>query len=90
MIRLCYINSRKSVFNYFFKFNRFLFVNATKICQFKASDWEIKIYALCLGNISKEFTAINMKKKTVLNGCIYKLLIVILLMLVILSIFLNM
>ena len=31
--------------------NSFLFVNAIKICQFKAKDSEIKIYSLCLGNI---------------------------------------
>ena len=40
----------------------FLFVNATKIYQFEAKDSEIKKYPLCLGNISKEFTANNMKK----------------------------
>ena len=42
--------------------NSFLFVNATKIYQFKAKDSKIKKYPLCLGNISKNFTAINMKK----------------------------
>ena len=31
--------------------------------QFKIKDSEIKDYALCLGNISKDFTIINMKKK---------------------------
>ena len=31
--------------------NSFLFVNATKICQFKANDSEIKKYPFCLGNI---------------------------------------
>ena len=36
--------------------NSFLFVNATKIYQYKAKDSEIKNYALCLGNISKDFT----------------------------------
>ena len=41
----------------------FLFVNATKIYQFKANDSEIKKYLQCLGNISKNFTANNMKKK---------------------------
>ena len=30
--------------------NSFLFVNATKIYQFKAKYFEIKDYALCLGN----------------------------------------
>ena len=48
--------------------NSFLFVNATKIYQFKAKDSEIKDYALCLGNISKDFTINNMKKKTRLKG----------------------
>ena len=43
--------------------NSFLFVNATKIYQFKAKDPEIKDYTLCLGNISKDFTINNMKKK---------------------------
>ena len=43
--------------------NSFLFVNATKIYQFKAKDSEIKDYTLCLGNISKDFTINNVKKK---------------------------
>ena len=53
--------------------NSFLFVNATKIYQFKAKDSEIKDHALCLGNISKDFTIKNMKKKkkkTELQGII--------------------
>ena len=40
--------------------NSFLFVNATKIYQFKAKDSEIKKYPLCLGNISGDFSANNM------------------------------
>ena len=36
--------------------NSFLFVNATKIYQFKAKNSKIKYYALSLGNISKDFT----------------------------------
>ena len=51
--------------------NSFLFVNATKLYEFKANDSEIKKYPLCLGIISKDFTAINMKK-TGLNGYVYK------------------
>ena len=60
--------------------NSFLFVNATKIYQFKAKDSEIKIYPLCLGNISGDSTN-DMKKtkqnkttttkKTGLNECVY-------------------
>ena len=42
--------------------NSFLFVNATKINQFKARNSEIKNYTLCLGNISKDFTINNLKK----------------------------
>ena len=38
------------------------FVNATKIFQFKAKNSKIKDYALCLGNISKDFIINNMKK----------------------------
>ena len=33
--------------------NSFLFVNATKVYQFKAKNSEIKDYALCFGNVSK-------------------------------------
>ena len=43
--------------------NSFLFVNATKIYQFKAKDYEIKRYPLCLGNISGNFSANSMEKK---------------------------
>ena len=42
--------------------NSFLFVNATKVYQFKAKNSKIKDYALCLGNVSKNFTINNMKK----------------------------
>ena len=51
--------------------NSFLFVNATKMYQFKTKDSEIKKYPLCLGNVSKDFTAINMNK-TGLNGYFYE------------------
>ena len=40
----------------------FLFVDATKIYQFKAKDSEIKKYPLSLGNVSKDFTIDDMKK----------------------------
>ena len=43
--------------------NSFLFVNATKIDQFKAKDSEIKDYAICLGNISKDFIINNLNLK---------------------------
>ena len=42
--------------------NSFLFVNTTKIYQFKVKDCETKDYTLCLDNISKCFTINNIKK----------------------------
>ena len=51
--------------------NSFLFVNATKIYQFKVKDSEIKKHPLCLGNISKDFTANNLKYPG-LNGYIFE------------------
>ena len=42
--------------------NSFLFINNTKIYQFKAKDSEIKYCTLCLGISSKDFITINMKK----------------------------
>ena len=45
--------------------NSILFVSATKIYQFKAKNSEIKDYALCLGNITKDFTNDNMKKNRI-------------------------
>ena len=65
--------------------NCFLFVNAPKIYQFKANDSEIKIYPLCLGHISKDFTCIDIKKnqknktKTGLNEYIYNFPLIIIL-----------
>ena len=49
--------------------NSFLFGNAKKIYKFKAKDTKIKDYALCLGNISKDF-AINVMKKTGLKAIV--------------------
>ena len=39
-----------------------MLVNATKLYQSKAKNSEITDYALCLGNVSKDFTIINIKK----------------------------
>ena len=64
-------SNRKFYLSLYYKgSNSFLFVNATKIYQFKAKDSEIKMYPLCLGNVSGDFSANNMKK-TGLNGCVY-------------------
>ena len=42
--------------------NSFLFVNATKIYQFKSKNSEINDYAVCLGNVSKNLQLIIWKK----------------------------
>ena len=42
--------------------NSFSFINAKIIYQSKANDSKIKKYPLCLGNISKDLTSINVKK----------------------------
>ena len=55
--------------------NGFLFVNARKVYQFKAKNLEIKYHALCLRNISKDFT-INDLKKTGLKDVIIFLVVV--------------
>ena len=41
----------------------FLFLNATKNISIQSKDSAIKSYSLCLGNISKDFTANNIKNR---------------------------
>ena len=48
--------------------NSYLFVNCTEIYKFKAKDSAIVASPLCLGNISKDWSTDNMKKKTGFNG----------------------
>ena len=43
--------------------NTYLFVNGTEIYRFRAKDSEIVAITLCLGNISKDWSVDNMKKK---------------------------
>ena len=50
--------------------NSYLFVNGTEIYTFKAKDSEIVASLLCLGNISKDWSADNMKRIG-FNGYIY-------------------
>ena len=45
------------------KENSYLFVNGTKIINFKRKDLGIRPHPLCLGNISKEWSLDNMKKR---------------------------
>ena len=51
--------------------NSYLFVNGTEIHKFKAKASEIVGASICLGNISKDFSVDNTKKKTELNGYVY-------------------
>ena len=64
---------RKTIFEFLVKVQP-LFVNTTKLYQFKAKDSEIKEYPLILGNISNYFTTNNIKKKKKkgLNGYVYE------------------
>ena len=55
---------------YYHGSNSFFFANATKIYQFKAKESEIKKYLLCLGNISVDFSANNIKKVTIEWVCV--------------------
>ena len=50
--------------------NTFLFANATY--QFKAKDSEIKDYALCLGNVSNNFTVNNIKNRIKKNRKLFR------------------
>ena len=52
------------------KASSYLFVNGTEIHKFKAKGSEIVVTPLCLGNISKDFSADNMKKIG-LNGYVH-------------------
>ena len=51
--------------------NSYLFVNGTEIYKLKAKDSEIVASPLSLGNISKDWSVDNMKKKTGFNGYVY-------------------
>ena len=70
--------------------NSYLFVNGTEIYKFKAKDSEIVANPLCLGNISKDWSTDNMKKKQgLMDMSMILVLIMMLLMLMILKTFTN-
>ena len=48
-----------------------MFVNGTEIYKFKAKDSEIVPSPLCLGNISKDWSIDNMKKKNGIYWYVY-------------------
>ena len=47
---------------FFNELNRYIFVNGVEICKFKAIDSEINENLLRLGNASKDFLLVNVKK----------------------------
>ena len=70
--------------------NSYLFVNGREIYKFKAKDSEIVASPLCLGNISKDWSTDNVKKKQGLMDMPMILVqIMMLLMLIILLTFIN-
>ena len=50
--------------------NSYLFVNGVEIIKFRSKKFEIVLNVLCLGNVSKDFSASNMKI-TGLYGTVY-------------------
>ena len=69
--------------------NSYLFVNGTEIYKFKAKDSKIVADPLCLGNISKDWSADNMKKQGLMDMPVILVLIMMLLILMILLTFIN-
>ena len=63
-------NTRFCLSLHYNRANSFLFANGKKIRKFTANDLEIVPDNLCLGNVSKKFSASNMKK-TGFNDHIY-------------------
>ena len=64
------VNAKFCLSLYYNGANSYLFVNGTEIHKFLAKDSMIVPNNLCLGNVSKDFSASNMKK-TGFNGYIY-------------------
>ena len=69
--------------------NSYLFVNRTESIKFKVKDSEILPSPLCLGNISKDWSIDNMKKKLDLMVMSMILVLIMLLMLMILKTFIS-
>ena len=69
--------------------NSYLFVNGTEIYKFKAKNSEVVATPLCLGNISKDWSADNVKKQDLMDTFMVLVLIMMLLILMILLTFIN-
>ena len=51
--------------------NSYLFVNSKKVTKFKAKNFELIKYPMCLGGLSKDYSK-NCCKDTGLNGNVYE------------------
>ena len=58
--------------------NSYLFVNGVETITFKAKDSEIIPNVLCLGNVSKDILASNMKKQDYMELFMILVLIIVL------------
>ena len=65
-----YLNTKFCLSLHYNGANSYFFVNGKEIHKFTAKDSIIVPNNLCLGNVSKDFSASN-KKKTGFNGYIY-------------------
>ena len=69
--------------------NSYLFVNGTEIYKFKAKDSETVATPLCLGNISKDWSADNMKRQDLMDMSMTLVQIMMLLTVMILLTFIS-
>ena len=61
---------QKNIFNYN-EANSYLFVNGKEIDIFKAKGFETRATPSCLGNVSKDWSVDEIKKKLGINGYVY-------------------
>ena len=69
------ISKRRFCLSLHYGANSYLFVNGVEMIKFKAKNSEIVATSLCLGNISKDLSISNMKKKTGLYGTVYDFIV---------------
>ena len=63
LINFTNVNTKFCLSLYYNGANSYLFVNGTEIHKFTAKDSKIIPKNLCLGNVSKDVSTSNMKKK---------------------------
>ena len=70
LINFTKVNTKFCLSLHYNRANSYLFVNGIEIRKFTAKDSEVVPNNLCLGNVSKYFSASNVKKSG-FNGYIY-------------------